>query len=223
LAEVFDMDRYHRELALTIWNYHLLHHELQKANCILALGSHDTRVAERGAQLYLDGWAPLLVFSGGWGNFTRNRWDRAEAEVFADIALKAGVPADRILIEAKSTNTGENVALSRELLNVKGLCPRKVIAVHKPYMERRTYATFGRLWPEVEVIVTSPAIAFDGYPTAEISEELLMNAMVGDLQRIKVYPRLGYQIEQHIPDEVWRAYEELVQLGYNKHLIKTAP
>jgi hypothetical protein len=44
--------------------------------------------------------------------------------------------------------------------------------------------------------------------------------MVGDLQRIKFYPALGFQIEQEIPDEVWQAYEKLVELGYDQHLIK---
>ncbi len=43
--------------------------------------------------------------------------------------------------------------------------------------------------------------------------------MVGDLQRIKEYPKLGFQIVQEIPDEVWNAYEKLVAAGYNKHLI----
>jgi hypothetical protein len=43
--------------------------------------------------------------------------------------------------------------------------------------------------------------------------------MVGDLQRIRVYPARGYQIEQDIPTDVWAAYEELVRAGYDRHLI----
>ena len=43
--------------------------------------------------------------------------------------------------------------------------------------------------------------------------------MVGDLQRIREYPKLGYQIEQEIPAKVWRAYEKLGAAGYDKHLI----
>lgn len=216
------MDPYDRALALTIWNYHHLHHELREADCVLVLGSHDTRVAERGAHLFLQGWAPFLVLSGGWGNFTRGKWDRPEAEVFAQVALESGVPLDRMLLETESANTGQNVSLSRKMLNDRGLFPQKIIAVHKPYMERRTYATIRKLWPEVEVIVTSPPIPFDRYADGQISEEQMMNAMVGDLQRIRLYPRLGYQIDQNIPDEVWRAYEELVRLGYDKHLIEPA-
>ena len=45
--------------------------------------------------------------------------------------------------------------------------------------------------------------------------------MVGDLQRIKLYPALGYQIAQEIPDEVWSAFEGLVRAGFDKYLITT--
>jgi hypothetical protein len=43
--------------------------------------------------------------------------------------------------------------------------------------------------------------------------------MVGDLQRIKLYPERGFQIYQDIPDDVWQAYEKLVGMGYTKHLV----
>src|ERR1700731_1771649 len=59
------------ELARKLWDYHHMHHTLEKTDCILVLGSHDLRVAQRGAELYLQGWAPLLIFSGGLGNFTQ--------------------------------------------------------------------------------------------------------------------------------------------------------
>lgn len=44
--------------------------------------------------------------------------------------------------------------------------------------------------------------------------------MVGDLQRIREYPKLGFQIEQNIPKSVWQAFEKMVGWGYSKHLIK---
>lgn len=44
--------------------------------------------------------------------------------------------------------------------------------------------------------------------------------MLGDLQRIKVYPAKGFQIEQHIPDEVWQSYEKLVNSGFDSHIMK---
>ena len=75
------------KLANIIWDYHHMNQDLKKADCILVLGSHDTRVAIRGAQLFLDGWAPLLVFSGGLGRLTEGMWDQPEADKFAEIAV----------------------------------------------------------------------------------------------------------------------------------------
>jgi uncharacterized SAM-binding protein YcdF (DUF218 family) len=130
--------------------------------------------------VFLGGWAPLVVFSGHLGTLTSGLWSRPEAEVFADVAVARGVPRDRILIESRSTNTGENVDLSKQLLEEKNLRPEKAIAVQKPYMERRTLATFAQRWPELEVVVTSPQIDFDAYPTDEIGKDDVIQIMVGD-------------------------------------------
>jgi hypothetical protein len=87
-----------RQLAKMIWDYHHMNRPLQKADCIFVLGSHDTRVAERAAGLYLGGWAPLLIFSGGLGRLTKELWTETEAERFAKIAVQKGVPENHILI-----------------------------------------------------------------------------------------------------------------------------
>jgi len=204
----------------TIWDYHHVNHQLEKTDCIFVLGSHDTRVAGRAADLFLQGYAPYIVFSGGLGNLTTGIFQKPEAEIFADIAIARGVPKDKILIENRSTNTGENVQFTKQLLAERGLDFHSFILVQKPYMERRTYATFKKVWPEKEFIVTSPTLSFEAYPTEEISKEKVINIMVGDLQRIREYPARGFQIPQDIPDEVWAAYEKLVAAGYRSHLIK---
>ncbi|KYP13294.1 YdcF family protein [Flavihumibacter sp. CACIAM 22H1] len=206
--------------ARLIWDYHHMHHQLQPSDCIFALGSHDLRVAEWAAECWLNKLAPLLLLSGGLGNFTQGMWTEKEADKFARIALAMGVPESAILIENKSTNTGENIRFSKELLAAKGLDPQRFIVVQKPYMERRSYATFKKNWPEKDLLVSSPPISFDAYPNEEIPLERVINIMVGDLQRIKEYPAKGFQIEQPIPAEVWEAYELLVSNGYDQHLIK---
>ena len=218
------MDPQIRALAETLWNYHLLNHQVAKADAILVLCSHDERVAERGAQLFLEGWAPLIIFSGGQGEITRRLWSESEAERFARIAMNLNVPRECIVVETKSTNTGENVQFTRKLLAEKGIDPEKFIVVQKPYMERRAYATFLRYWPDKEVIVTSPQVSFDEYvaeyTNSSLSVDDVVGIMVGDLQRIKFYPALGYQIGQDIPEDVWAAYEALVHAGYDKYLIR---
>lgn len=207
------------ELAQIIWDYHHLHHKLEKADLILALGSNDLRVAEHAAKLYLQGWAPMLMFSGNVGALTRGKFARSEAETFAEIAIEKGVPPEAILIEAESTNTGENIANSRRILAGRGMDPETIILVQKPYMERRAYATFMNFWPGKRLIVSSPPISFADYSTPQLPKELVINIMVGDLQRIRDYPAKGFQIAQEIPADVWQAYEKLVALGYDKHLI----
>jgi uncharacterized SAM-binding protein YcdF (DUF218 family) len=209
------------ELARILWDYHHVNHQVKKSDCIMALGSHDLRVAERGAKLWLQGYAPLLIVSGGLGNFTRDMWTEPEADKFARIAIGLGVPASNIIVENKSGNTGENIRFTKKILDEKGINPNSFILVQKPYMERRTSATFLKQWPGKEILVTSPQISFEEYPTPEIPMERVIAIMVGDLQRIKDYPEKGFQIFQEIPAEVWRAYERLIELGFDSHLSKT--
>ena len=212
-------------LAEKIWHYHRMNHQLKRADAILVLGSHDKRVAERGAELFQAGWAPLLIFSGGLGAITKGMWSEPEADQFAAIAVAMGVPPEKILIENRSSNTGENILFTRELLAEKNLDPQLFILVQKPYMERRSFATFRKLWPEKEVIVTSPQVSFEEYletfSSRELSKDDVISIMVGDLQRIKVYAQKNYQIYQEIPQDVWSAYEELVKAGYDRNLISS--
>lgn len=217
------MDRRIRGLAEKLWNYHQLDHRLAPSDVILVLCSHDTAVAEHGADLYLQGYAPLLMFSGGLGGITRHLWSDPEADQFAAIAVARGVPADRILIENRSTNTGENIQFTRSLLASRGLDPERFIVVQKPYMERRSFATFRKVWPEKQVTVTSPRVSFDEYlerySNAALSADDVVSIMVGDLQRVRIYPEKGFQIAQEIPPDVWAAFEALVDAGYDRHLV----
>jgi uncharacterized SAM-binding protein YcdF (DUF218 family) len=165
------MNGHVQSLAQVLWDYHRLNHQLVKSDAILVLCSYDTRVAERGAKLYLDGWAPILIFSGGLGSITGKFWSEPEADQFANIAIAMGVPLDKVLIENKSTNTGENILFTQNLLKQKGLDPSSFILVQKPYMERRALATFRKFWPEKEAIATSAQVSFvdylDQYSTRE--------------------------------------------------------
>jgi uncharacterized SAM-binding protein YcdF (DUF218 family) len=218
------MDSRARELAEKLWHYHRMNQTPEPSDVVLVLCSHDTRVAERGAELYLAGLAPLLIFSGGLGAITSAMWSEPEADQFARVALGMGVPREAVLVENRSTNTGENVLFTRRLLADRGVEPARFILVQKPYMERRAYATFKQLWPEKEASVTSPQVSFDEYlseyTNPGLSGDDVVSIMVGDLQRIRHYPARGFQIYQEIPEDVWAAYEELVALGYDRHLIE---
>lgn len=213
------------ELSKIIWNYHNIRQELSHADLIFVLCSNDIRVAEYAAEIFLEGYAPRIIFSGGMahqGDVLATGWDVPEADKFAEAAIKRGVLKEKILIENKAQNTGENFSFSKDILEKSGVSYRKIILVQKPFMLRRTYATFMKQWPgeKSEIILTSPPIDFANYPNELITEEILINTMVGDLQRISIYPKKGFQIEQNIPENVWQAFEKLVDLGYYKHLIR---
>jgi len=105
------------------------------ADAIVVLGAaaYDTRpspvFAERirhGIDLYERGYAPVLVFTGGYGDGARY----SESQVARNYALRAGVPEEAILIETLSRTTRQNLARSRELLSDHGL--QKVIVVSDP-------------------------------------------------------------------------------------------
>ena len=209
-----------------LWNYHRLDDELIKTDLIFCLGSLDIRSAVRASELFLDGYSNKILFSGGIAHsndFLKTTWEQPEAVVFAEVALGLGVPKENILLETEATNTGENIKKGYEIINKTGIELKSMILVQKPYMGRRTYATFKKQWPgdDIEIIITSPQISFEDYFNVDdVEKEKIINIMVGDLQRIKEYPRMGYQIYQEIPTEVLDAFYFLVDAGFNSHLIK---
>jgi len=207
------------EAVQIVWDYHLMGHDLQAADLIWALGSHDLRVADRVAELWHVGMAPLVVMSGGLGNFTKGIFEDAEGDLFAERAIELGVPKDVILIENRSANTGENVEFTRKLLDSLEIKVNKVIAVQKPYMERRTFATIARQWEEIEVQVTSPQLSLEEYCGDFITRDELVHILVGDLQRIIDYPKRGFMIEQVVQNDVMEAFQTLVMAGFRDHLI----
>lgn len=207
----------HRAVRI-MWEYHHVHHPLEKADLIFVLGSNDPRVAVWAAQLFHRGLAPRLLFSGGTGRFTSGR-TLSEAEEFAAVAQGEGVPRECMLIEPKSTNTGENIRFSRDLLSREKIAVHKILAIQKPYMERRTLAALQAQWSEAETRVSSPPGSFEEYLTEELTEDFVINAMVGDFQRILEYPARGFATVQPVPVEVHEAFRVLISAGYTAQLI----
>lgn len=197
-----------QQLISALVNYLKMNQSIQQSDCILVLGSHDLRVAQRAVDLFNQGLAPYITFSGGIGRLSGD-FPKPEAEVFADKAIKLGVPKNKIIIENKSTNTGENIKFSLKLLKEKELTPGSFIIVTQPFLGRRAFATFKKLFPDKKASVTAPLLDFENYKHGESTDEDIIKLMLGEIERIKEYPEKGYQIYQEIPEEVWDAYNEL--------------
>jgi len=214
----------------TVWQYHHLHHDVPAAaDGVLCLCSSDIGVAHHAADLFLKGRYRWLLFSGGMGTGMHSAtnvlgWDRPEAAVFREAAVARGVPREVTFTEEASTNSGANVRLSREVLERHKLPHGSIVVVQKPFMERRAYATFKKVWAEPSIAVSSANASWDEYATGcELDRDVIINIMVGDLQRIKHYaaPPTDFQIPQEIPAEVWKAFELLVRAGYTDNLLKS--
>ena len=190
------------------------------ADFILAAGSHDLRVADHAAALYRSGAAPFIVCSGGFGKMTSGLFPAPEAELFASRCTELGVPQTDLILEPHSTNTGENFTFSRELLSSRGIFPSAGIIACKPYMAKRVWATGTKQWSEVSWYVSTPKLSLKEYVTEQYPLESAVQLMVGDLQRCRVYAKMGFQAPVDVPETVWQAYERLAAAGYDRYVIR---
>lgn len=213
-------------LAAQIFEYGLSQDaELAPAAAILAFGSHDEHVAECAAELYRQGLAALVIFTGGLGRITSRLWQEPEAERFAHIAMEAGVPEEAILTEPRSTNTGDNIRFTKKLLEARGIEGAPLLVVERPYRALRTRATLTRLWPELSFEMASPEIGYEEYARwygsglAPISKHEFISVMVGDVERNIIYPERGWQDAVFTPEPVREASHLLAQAGYTEQLL----
>lgn len=112
-----------------ITNYIFLSDRLQKVDVIFLPGGSFPEIPERAAKLYHDGYAPLLLTSGGVSvksgkfNGAKSKTDiydkeyKTDCEFYTDVLLKNGVPRDSIICEYKSDHTRDNAFMSRKSTN----------------------------------------------------------------------------------------------------------
>ena len=207
-----------------LWDFMHMGHALEKADVIVGFGCYDEDIPRRCAELFHRGFAPYVCFSGGLGRNTSGIWSKSEAERFAAIAIAEGVPEDRIILENKSTNSAENLLFTPRVLAEAGVKAEKIIAVHKPYMERRLWAAMQVYWPDVRAVYTSPQVSVEEHIAhAEkigMTRKGVIETIVGDVQRMELYAEKGYQVPVEIPAEVRAAFDALVKAGYIGQLAK---
>ena len=99
----------------------------------------------RAVRLFRAGAAPMLVMTGGLG-----RHPPAEAELMAALAIRAGVPPERILLEDRAATTFESARNCAALLQERGW--RRVLLVTDGFHLRRSlliFRAFGRTFGAV--------------------------------------------------------------------------
>ncbi|HMQ95699.1 MAG TPA: YdcF family protein [Candidatus Saccharibacteria bacterium] len=123
-----------------------------KADVIIAVSGGDTAARTQTAiDLYQNGWAPKLIFSGAAADTS----GPSNAEVMRRQAIKQGVPESAIFIEETSQNTKENAIETKSIITDKHLT--SAIVVTSGYHMKRTILEFQSQAPGVE---------FRAYPTS---------------------------------------------------------
>lgn len=205
--------------ARQIWDFHQMHHVVRPCDVVIGLGSHDLGVADAAVNLYQRGLAPLIVFTGGNSPTTRERMPRGEAVHYGERAVELGVPKSAILLEPRAGNTAENFRFTRTVLEEAQVKVSSALIVSKPYEERRSYATACHEWPGVEFISASTPMSLEDYVDSIGDPRLVIDMLVGALQRLRIYPDRGFMVRMPIPAEVTDAYNRLCQAGFTSRLV----
>lgn len=100
-------------------------------------------------QLYRDGWAPRLIFSGGPGPKEID-----ETQAMRQLALELGVPAEAMTLDPQGVNTQATVENTVALCRGCGI--KRVLAVSHFYHLPRVKMTFQRAGWEVYTVPAAP-------------------------------------------------------------------
>jgi len=189
------------------------------ADCVIVLGSKYLDVARFAGELCARHRYPIVIFSGNRG---RNTVDlpSTEAETLERIARPFLPATTKVLLETRATNTGDNIRFSLRLPARHAIEARDFLLIQNPTMTRRAMATFAKEFPGVTVTCVSPDRVYDDYLASPDEARSLIDDMVGNLQRILVYPDLGYQIAQPVPETVLSAYRLLLSRGFDRQLVR---
>ncbi|NLG68753.1 MAG: YdcF family protein [Firmicutes bacterium] len=119
------------------------------ADAIVVLGGDWQGRIQQGIRLYREGWAPLLLVTGGMAIAP----GRVQAAYLAEVARRAGVPSQAILTQRESRSTWEDAALTVGLARERGW--RRVLLVTSDWHSRRAAMVFRRGWGPAGVEVRS--------------------------------------------------------------------
>ncbi|NIJ69267.1 uncharacterized SAM-binding protein YcdF (DUF218 family) [Xanthomonas sp. 60] len=140
-----------------------------RADAIIVLGAaaYDAKPSpvfqeriRHGLDLYRAGYAPLLIFTGGYGG-SGARF--SESQVARRYAMKEGVPDDAILIETASRNTVQNLEEAKRLMDQRGI--GRVIIVSDPLHMARALRLARAL--DIDALASStPSTRFRSFHTS---------------------------------------------------------
>lgn len=119
----------------------------ESVDAIVAISGGDTTARTKTAvDLYKNGWAKVLIFSGA----AQDTNNQSNAAAMRGIALSSGIPESAIKIDEYAKNTQENAENSQAIF--KDLGVKKAILVTSGYHQRRAGLEFNRRTSGVQII-----------------------------------------------------------------------
>lgn len=218
--------------------------DAQESQLVVMAGNAVMPTIDAGCRLVSQHGGVLLI-SGGVGHSTSFLYEaiahhprycsietegKPEAVLLAEIAHRFWqIPRGRIVIEGRSTNCGENAWFTRRIMEQQGISAHQATVIQDPTMQRRTMATFARVWQDVgdaprwlsypgfvPELINTP----DGVAWAQPAEGLwpvmrYLSLILGELPRLRDdaqgYGPRGKDFIAHvdIPDAVEAAWQQL--------------
>lgn len=191
----------------------------EPVDMIFVLGNKSDALPGEAAKLFKKKRAPLILLSGGRGRITKND-PLTEVERYMRVLRQENIPEGAIISEDKSTNTGENIAFSKSLLEQKGFLFTSGLAVTTAMLSMRHRAILKKQWPEIKWFLRTPEpVPFDTRMTMDDPEEFF-SLMVGEVTRLQHYPTKGFMDAIVIPEMIAKAVKVLIDAGYTKYRVE---
>ncbi len=126
------------------------------ADVIIAVSGGDTTARTQEAiELYRNGWAPKLIFSGA----AQDKSGPSNAAVMRKQAIEQGIPSEMITVEDQSETTKENAEKTKDILADENI--HTAIVVTSRYHMKRTILEFRD---------RAPNVTFRAHPTVADSQ-----------------------------------------------------
>ena len=221
---------------------------LKKVDVLVLLGNSIPYTVQCAVNAWKNNICDKILISGGIGHSTQILRDeirrssefnsievdgRPEADIFFDIMTKIyGVNSDKIIIENKSTNCGDNAKKTIELLRKLNIEYKSLILIQDPTMQLRTFASFSRYTysKNVKLINYAPFI-----PNIDMNLKLInigingiwdykryLELLMGEIPRLKDDENgygpngKGFIVHVDIPREIEEVYNSLKTLINNE-------
>jgi hypothetical protein len=203
--------------ARNIFNYLYIADEPVKADAVIGFGHFDFKIPRRCAEMYLKGFVSKILFTGGVGAGSAD-FKYPEAIEFFNLIREEfpQIPREDIITEPYSTNTEENLRFTQDVLqkiNPKftfGNGIHSVLKVSNAYRQRRAYLTCKKIFPGVQFVNTPAVTTFENeVELYKTKDQDLLRHLSGEIERMIKYPKMGFIVEEKIPEEILREYEIL--------------